>query len=45
MDLVDGLLIWLDAGGRLSDLPESSQDNTINLMEQVTFRRSAPMHR
>ncbi|AEC09245.2 ubiquitin-protein ligase [Arabidopsis thaliana] len=37
MDLVDGLLIWLDAGGRLSDLPESSQDNTINLMEQVRF--------
>ncbi|EFH57800.1 hypothetical protein ARALYDRAFT_902942 [Arabidopsis lyrata subsp. lyrata] len=42
MHLADALLIWLDAGRRMSDFSESSssQDNTINLMEQLTFRRS-----
>ncbi|EFH57789.1 predicted protein [Arabidopsis lyrata subsp. lyrata] len=40
MHLADALLIWLDAGRRMSDFSESSssQDNTINLMEQLTFR-------
>ncbi|VVB02306.1 unnamed protein product [Arabis nemorensis] len=34
MHLVDALLVWLDADRRMS---ESSQDNIINLMEQVRF--------
>lgn len=40
MHLADALIVWIDAGIRMSDLSKSRQDNTINLMEQVTFRRS-----
>ncbi|KAL1224338.1 BTB/POZ domain-containing protein FBL11 [Cardamine amara subsp. amara] len=35
--LADALLVWLEADRRMSDLSESSQDNTINLMQQIRF--------